>query len=171
MAIVSAAYDEMISAAAEKYLPEWDWRWLKAQLLTESMLDPEAISAVGARGIAQFMPGTWAQMVRELKFPPTATAFEPVYAIPAAAYYMASRRRIWWAQPRTEDDRRRLAQASYNAGSGRIIAAQRKANNANDYATIIAALPGITGAINAAQTIGYVERIERWHAQLVESNT
>jgi len=36
-----------------------DWRWLKAQAMSESALDPLAESPVGAKGLCQFMDPTW----------------------------------------------------------------------------------------------------------------
>jgi len=158
-------FDPLIQSAAARYLSGWGWLWWKAQLLQESQLDLKATSSAGAEGIAQLMPPTKKQLYRDLKFPATATAFDPEFAIPAGAYYMGKLRRAWFMD-RTEDDRRRLAQASYNAGLGNIIAAQRAANNARDYASIIAALPKITGEANAAETAGYIVHIEKYFAQL-----
>lgn len=163
---IPAAYDDLIREAAGRYLPEWSWLWLKAQLYQESLLVPTAQSPVGARGIAQFMPGTWAQMIRELKMPANASPETPELAIPAAAYYMAKLRRVWY-RDRTEDDRRRLAQASYNAGSGRLIEAQRLARNVNDYASIAAMLPSVPGFNGWKETTDYVVHIEHWYAQLL----
>lgn len=170
MNAIPAAYDDLIREAAGRYVSSWDFRWLKSQYYQESLLDPNAKSDAGAEGIAQLMPATRKQLYAELKFPASATAFQPEYAIPAAAYYMAKLRRAWFMK-RTEDERRRLAFASYNAGLGSILHAQRAAGNALDYATIIEALPKITGDANAAQTTTYVSRIERWYAQLLAEAT
>ena len=160
-------FDPLIREAAARYMPMFgDWRWWKAQLIQESGLDPNARSGAGAEGLPQLMPDTRDLLYRQLRFPPGATSFEPQYAVPAGAYYMGKMWRTWWA-PRSDDDRRRLAQASYNAGPGRLIAAQRKAGNASDYARIIAALPAITGPKNAAETAGYIIHIERYYAQLI----
>src|SRR5690606_20537269 len=54
-------YNELIRLAAQKYLPGYDWRLYKAQLWQESKLNPYATSPAGAKGIAQFMPATWAE--------------------------------------------------------------------------------------------------------------
>lgn len=159
----SDRYDAQIKKAAELYLPGWDWRWWKAQLYQESRLDPAAVSPAGARGIAQFMPGTWAEAAPRLGFgqlsPHAADA-----AILAGAYYMAGQRRIWRAE-RPEADRRELAQASYNAGAGRIIQAQRVCNGARHWPGISPCLPQVTGH-NATETITYVQRIKRWYWML-----
>lgn len=153
-------YDADIARAARLYLPGWDWRWWKAQLFQESRLDPAAVSPAGARGIAQFMPGTWADQAPGLGYgavsPHVADA-----AILVGAAYMARLRRTWRAD-RPEADRRELAQASYNAGSGNILRAQRACGDARHWPAISACLPQITGR-HADETIGYVQRIRRWY--------
>jgi membrane-bound lytic murein transglycosylase F len=153
-------------AAAEDFLPQWHWLWFKAQLIAESALDPAAVSNVGAQGIAQFMPPTWRDVRAALRFPETATPFDPAYAIKGAAWYLGLLRRQW-RSPRSEDDRRRLVQASYNAGLGNLVKAQKRAGGATAYAPIAERLHEVTGADNARQTRDYVERIERIHRELV----
>lgn len=49
-------------------MPGVDWRLLKAQYYQESHLKPNAVSPVGAAGVAQFMPATWRQISRELGY-------------------------------------------------------------------------------------------------------
>ena len=161
----STMYDGMIKEATEKHLPGVDWRLYKAQLIAESQLNPNALSPVGASGIAQFMPRTWAQMVRELQLPATAKATDPQYAIPAGAYYMSKKLRGWSA-PRPEADRYCLALASYNAGFGNMLKAQRVAGGVSDYASIARALPQVTGK-HSRETITYVRRILRTCSTLV----
>lgn len=165
-------YDGQIRAAAMRYLPQWDWRWLKCELHAESGLDlcTTAESESGAQGIAQFMPATWSgEVIANGIAPEDSSAFDPEYAIPAAAWYLAKLRSQWTA-PRSEGDRRRLTQASYNAGIGNILHAQQLAKGANDYLPIIAQLPHVTG-LRAAETTAYVTRIERYFAMLVGSAT
>ena len=72
----------------------------------ESGLKPRVVSHVGARGIAQFMPGT-ARMVG-LKNP-----FNPREALPASAKFLRS-------LLRTFDNNYGLAAAAYNAGPGKV---------------------------------------------------
>lgn len=153
-------YDAKIKKASKQWLPGWDWHWWKAQLYQESKLNPEAESWVGAQGIAQFMPGTWAHVAPSLGFGDV-SARDADAAIVAGAFYMAQLRRTWSSE-RPEDDRRELAQASYNAGSGNILKAQRKCNGARDWPTIRECLAQVTGPRNANETITYVDRIKRW---------
>ncbi len=157
-------YDDLIQAAHLQYLtdpllPGTDWRLLKAQLIQESNLQPDAVSPAGAQAIAQFMPPTWAD-----RAPAGASPFDPEIAIPMAASYMEDLLRQWRAD-RTEMDRYCLALASYNAGLGSILRAQRAAGGANDYRTIIGALPQVTGR-HAAETQGYALKILRKYAGL-----
>lgn len=164
---ISSAYDSHFETYSEMYLPMWDWRWLKAQCYQESLLRPQAVSPVGARGLCQFMPGTWrdAQAALGLSAPPE----NPIASIHASAWYMARLRRSWSA-PRPEADRRELAQASYNAGLGNILRAQRACGNPALYEPIIACLPSITGQRNAHETTTYTQRIRRWYALLVATD-
>ncbi len=80
---------------------------LAAQLQQESGFDPQARSAAGALGIAQFMPGTARQFgLRD----PT----DPDAAIDAQAHLMNDLLRRFGSVP--------LALAAYNAGPGRVAA-------------------------------------------------
>lgn len=184
-AAIPSHYDASIERASERWLPVWHWSWLKAQLYAESRLDPAAVSRVGARGVAQLMPRTHVEIAAVLRSG-TASPHDVEYAVEAAAYYMARMRRIW-KSPRPEEDRRRLAQASYNAGAGHIIAAQRRCTAKHPvraattetigdgsgipvrcvlWADIAPHLIAVTGRANSAETLGYVARIARIQAQL-----
>ena len=64
-------------------------------------------------------------------------------------------------------DRFMLAAASYNAGAGHLIKAQRACNNARNYPEIIICLPDITGH-HANETKDYVRKIvTRWYPALI----
>jgi len=78
---------------------------LAAQLMAESNFDPHAVSPAGARGIAQFMPGTAAAY--GLTDP-----FDPVAAIEAQAHLMSDLLRQFGSPD--------LALAAYNAGPGAV---------------------------------------------------
>lgn len=152
-------YDDQLQRAAARYLPGEDWRLLKAQFYQESRLDPAAVSPVGAAGLAQFMPGTWSEVSRQLGYG-TVSPHLARYAIPAGAYYMG-RLRAAWSAPRPPADRYSLALASYNAGLGSLLKAQRLAGGAAGYRPIAAKLPDVTGRYSA-ETLTYVRRIWRW---------
>lgn len=162
---IPATFDAIILRAAETWLPDWDWRLLKAQFYQESLLDPTAKSSAGAMGLAQFMPGTWQDMIRELRLIPSASPYDPEQAVHAGAYYMAKLIGTWRAE-RPEMDRYCLALASYNAGIGNVLEAQRAAGGKNAYADIIAGLPHVTGT-RSHETVTYVRRILAYWAQLI----
>lgn len=155
----SDRFDLKIRAAVRDYWPDYPfWMAWKAQLYQESRLDPAAVSPVGAAGLAQFMPGTWKQVAAELKLGQSGPHTD--VAIEAGAYYMAKLRR-GWSSSRPQEDRHKLAQASYNAGFGNILAAQRVCGGASLFEPIIVCLPQVTGR-HSAETIIYVARIEKW---------
>lgn len=97
---------QTVRAARAGALPP---EFLAATLLQESAYDPRAVSPAGALGIAQFMPGTAAQMGVD--------PFQPVASIDAAAAllgsyvhaYRGGRESPYW-----------LALAAYNAGPGAV---------------------------------------------------
>lgn len=160
---IGKKYDARIAAAVEMWWPDYPFpaAW-KAQLYQESRLDPLAVSPVGAAGLAQFMPGTWAQITREMRLGNVSPASE--VAIDAGAYYMRKLRRSWSA-PRPAEDRQRLAQASYNAGLGNILEAQERCGGPPGWREISACLPAVTGR-HAQETLTYVERIAKWRMLL-----
>lgn len=149
-------YDATIKAAAERHLPDWDWRLLKAQYWQESHLDPNARSRVGAEGIAQFMPETSVEVWKYLGYGTVDRRLaEP--SIYGGAYYLGTLMRYWKA-PRTDLSRRRFAQASYNAGAGGVGKAQKRCGGGMEYPLIERCLPG--------ETRTYVRLIERWYGAM-----
>lgn len=167
--IYPTKYDAMIDKAAATYLPGVPPKLLKAQYWVESRLDPTARSPVGAEGIAQFMEGTWSEVSRALGYGllPRSSARE---AIDAGAFYMARLRRNWTAE-RPWRDRHQLALASYNAGLGHVLAAQRACTRLVPpdfrpwvpalYQDIMLCLPQITGPKHSRETLAYAPLIFR----------
>jgi len=153
-------YDGDIREAVDAYWVDYPfWLAWKAVLYQESRLNPAAVSPAGARGLAQFLPGTFRDVQRALRLPPDASPHHDI-AIAAGAYYMASLRRQWSA-PRPVDDRFNLGLASYNAGLGNVLGAQRACGGAALYDDIMACLPQVTGA-HARETLGYAPAIWKW---------
>lgn len=160
-------YDPFIQNASDRWLPGSDWMRYKSQLYQESRLDPDAVSPVGARGIAQFMPGTWSDVAPLLGYSGLSPHIaEP--AIEAGAYYLADQI-MFWTEPRPYIEQRRLGEASYNAGAGNILKAQRECRQGSglcggacrDWYEIHIFLDRVTGR-HALETIDYIEKIEHW---------
>jgi membrane-bound lytic murein transglycosylase F len=110
------------------------------------------------------MPGTFEEWRRALRWDDSAQPTVPSYCINGGAWYMG-RLRSQWSAKRSEDDRRRLAQASYNAGFGNILKAQVRCKYAASWAEISPCLVRVTGRYSR-ETITYVQRIEFWFWQM-----
>lgn len=87
------------------YAGDLDWRLLKAQAKAESNFNPDAVSPVGAKGLTQFMPGTWAEVGHGLPS-------NPEESIKAQVQYMKDQIRRFGSE--------KLALAAYNCGPGRL---------------------------------------------------
>lgn len=105
---MSNLYDEIIQRhAREQGFTGTDWLKFKAQIRAESDFNPKAVSAVGAKGLAQFMPLTWNEWGRGKD------VFDPDANISAQVRYMK-----WLLNRVTTWE---LAFAAYNWGIGRIL--------------------------------------------------
>jgi hypothetical protein len=100
---VPAQYAPMIAEAAQRW--NVSAALIAAQLYAESNFNPNAVSPAGARGIAQFMPGT--ARAYGLSNP-----FDARAAINAQAHHMRDLLRQFGSIP--------LALAAYNAGPGAV---------------------------------------------------
>ena len=135
-----------------------DWRWAKAQGVQESALDPAAISPVGARGIMQVMPATWAEIQKAMGWrgisPHSAS-----HNIFGGVWYQARMARIWSGRARSTAEAYALGLASYNAGAGTILRAQTLCADALLWPAVAPCLVSVSGPANARQTTDYVRRI------------
>ena len=164
---VSNQYNRMIDSAVSTYwAPERrPYKcWLKAQLVAESGLNPNAMSGAGAQGIAQFLPGTFHEEQLILGF--DGDVYDASTSIIAAAHYVERLSRQW-SSNRSEQCRLELSAASYNAGLGNILKAQRLADGAPCWDRIHNKLGQVTGK-HAEETIGYVARIQRWFKRFTQ---
>lgn len=140
--------------------------FLIAQAVQESRFDSKAVSPAGAVGIAQFMIPTAAQIGEELKtklalFKDGFDRENPKQSIWAQVYYMNKLFKTW-DLGRVEAERLKLALASYNAGTGNILKAQKQSGDKKFWDEIKLSLSSVTGEKNSKETIGYVDNIFKY---------
>lgn len=135
--------------------------WLIAQAVQESRFDNLATSPVGAKGIAQFMQATANDVANDLKhldlFKNGFNREDATQSIYAQVYYMNKLFKTWKWQ-RTDASRMQLALASYNAGAGNIIQAQKLSGSKKHWLEIKNYLGKVTGN-NEKETVKYVSVI------------
>jgi len=160
-------YDQFFRKSAAEFFgdiePEIDWRWFKAQAIAESGIDPLAMSQAGATGIMQLMPSTYAEMTEKLGYSPgnrmATMIYDPEVNIRCGIAYD---RRCWniWKVPQMPD-RLWFMFASYNAGPGNIIKAQKLAVFKARWSSVSTQLRKVTGDDDAPETLNYVRRIQK----------
>ena len=158
---VTAEFDGMFRKAARRHLPPgFDWCWLKAWAMAESNLDPDAVSPVGAVGILQVMPKTGEWIAKRYGGP----SREPsdlrnaAINIETATIYIAHLERFW-SYPRPEFCRKKLQMASFNAGEGNVVKAQKLSGGRRCWKHISAFMHRVTGQKHSEETISYVNTI------------
>ena len=112
-----SAYDQIFKRAADK--SGWDWRLIAALAYQESKFNPNALSFGGAYGMMQFMPNTG----------PTYGVFPdspPEVQIMGGGRKLAADEKYWKEVP-DDFQRKKFSMASYNAGRGHVMDAQRLA--------------------------------------------
>lgn len=87
---------------------------IAAQLKAESNWDPKAVSPVGAKGLAQFMPATWKE------FGDGGDPFNPKDAIAAQGRYMKHLKNLVKDHAKGDKNLVELTLAAYNAGPGKV---------------------------------------------------
>ncbi len=162
-------YDDIFKKYSKRYFgPGYDWKIFKAQSMAESSLSPDAVSPVGARGLMQLMPSTFADV--QSANPQFENIDDPIWNIAAGIYYD---RQIYKAWKEIEEDEEKLSFTfgSYNAGRGTIIKAQGKAkeksldHTAWENITVVA--PEVP-KWRHKETLGYVERIKKFHQKMLK---
>ena len=154
-------YDDAFRKYTKRYFgPGFDWRLFKAQGMTESNLNPNAKSWVGARGVMQLMPSTFADI--RSKNPEIGPINNPEWNIAAGIYY---NRQLWqqWADKAAGEDRHEFMLGSYNAGRGTILRAQKvaagKSLDERIWLSIRHVAPEVPGWRHK-ETLSYVQRIQ-----------
>lgn len=112
-----SGYDDFL----KEYAPGigWDWRLLGSQMYQESRFEPNARSWAGAQGLLQIMPATAGDLG-------LADPYDPESNIEAAVRYLKWLEDNYWAEKISDPDERiKFILASYNAGAGHVMDAQR----------------------------------------------
>ena len=147
-------------AAAAWWAPHRKHLWcsLVAVAGIESGWKADAVSPVGARGAFQIMPATWLDYVRRRGW--DGSPFDPWISAQVAALHM-ERLAAFWSAPRSAWCRLELQAASYNAGQGRILEAQRLSGGEPCWEGIAPHLHKVTGR-HAKETLSYVPKFEKF---------
>jgi soluble lytic murein transglycosylase-like protein len=160
-------YDDIFRKYSKRYFgAPFDWRLFKAQGLAESELNANAKSWVGARGIMQLMPSTFALIAS--KRPEFRSIDDPEFNIAAGIMHD---RWLWtvWQKRVPDAERHRFMFGSYNAGEGPILRACSAARGANlsdaEWASIERVAPKID-RWRYRETLGYVKKIDGNYAKL-----
>lgn len=98
----------------------WDWRLLASQAYQESKFQPRAESWAGARGLLQLMPAT----AREVG---VTRIWDPEQNVAGGVRYLQKLEKAWAPEIPDEEERLKFVLASYNAGRGHVLDAQRLA--------------------------------------------
>ena len=130
-----------------------------AQILAESSGDIKATSSVGAKGLAQFMPATWNEVVRKHNLPMTCSPYNPKCAIEAYSLYSMHLIRYFKA-PRPDGDRMVWMVTAYHAGAGNADKAQALCDGARIHAKMSPCLPSVINSKNAKHDAIYVRKIK-----------
>lgn len=163
-------YDEHFKKYAKRYFgAPFDWRYFKAQGMAESELNASARSYVGARGIMQLMPATFALIAA--KRSDFKSIDDPEFNIAAGIMHD---RWLWtvWLKRVPDPERHRFMFASYNAGEGPIMRAWGAARGRNlsdaQWSSIEQVAPNID-RWRYRETLGYVRKIDANYARLKKS--
>lgn len=157
----TSKYDECFYEYCKKFFErDFDFKWFKAQAIAESNLDENAISSAGAIGIMQIMPDTFRWLQRMINI----TDIKDPYDNIKAGIYYDKRLYDEWSSPRPFEHRMAFTFASYNAGLGNILKAQKVCQdngvepNCNLW-TSVKKFGGMIPNWKHTETIGYINRI------------
>ena len=154
-------YDQHFTKYSKRFFGVgFDWHYFKAQAVAESNLREDARSPVGAVGVMQIMPRTFAEIQR--KNPAiTGSLDQPRWNIAAGIWY-DRQHFVVWAADRSLVERLKFTFGSYNAGRSSILRAQQFALgeglNARLWDSVAGELPRVTGR-RSQETVAYVARV------------
>jgi membrane-bound lytic murein transglycosylase F len=153
-------YDATFRKYSKRYFGVgYDWRVFKAQAMAESEMNPNARSWVGARGLMQLMPSTFKEI--QSRSSALGSIDDPEWNIAAGIMHD---RGLWrlWERDSIDVDRREFMFASYNAGEGTIMNAQRacvaKSLDHRAWSSVEVVAPNVP-RWRYRETLGYVRKI------------
>ena len=157
-------YDEIFRKYTRTYFGRMSWKWFKAQSIQESSLQPHAKSAAGAMGLMQLMPATFQEIRKEVGLPNA--PYDANANIHAGIWYNLRCYNVW-TENRSSREILKLMFASYNAGPGSVIRAQKVVRSGGicdgkRWDCIRRGLPQITGN-HSKETIQYVANVEHYY--------
>jgi soluble lytic murein transglycosylase-like protein len=154
-------YDATFRKYTKRYFGiGYDWRVFKAQALAESEMNPNAVSWVGARGLMQLMPSTYKNI--QSRSAGWGSIDDPEWNIAAGILHD---RWLWrrWERDSIQTDRREFMFASYNAGEGTIMNAQKacvaRSLDQRAWRSVEAVAPDVP-RWRYRETLGYVRKIQ-----------
>lgn len=153
-------YDDVFRKYSKRFFGVGhDWRMFKAQAMTESRLDPEARSQVGARGVMQLMPTTFREI--QSRNPEWASIDDAEWNIAGGIFHDRELWRMW--RPDVDGpDHHRFMFGSYNAGRIPLLTAQRIARDRQLDARTWPAIETVAPSVprwRHRETLQYVDRI------------
>lgn len=166
--MITKEYDNLFEFHGGKWLPEWDWRYLKSVAYALSMLQPEYASPDGRIGLMGLTRDQWNDSVARLRFPGGAIPTDPVRSIEAGTYYLAVMRGGWGAE-RSETTRRELALASYYIGFDTVKSAKDRAVYIvaeEEWSMVEHELIELIGRKAHDALVNFIKRVEETYQQL-----
>lgn len=159
-------FDHHFKNAVKTFAADVDWRSMKAMCWQESRFKPLAVSPVGAMGFCQVMPNTWKFITKKARMNGAKITDTRANIYAGVAYFSW----IWnqWSAKRSQWQKTEVSLASYNAGLGHILKAQKLCGNAPYWEDIKLCMSRVTGPHNSKETIDYVERITDWRSAIID---
>jgi membrane-bound lytic murein transglycosylase F len=154
-------YDQTFRKYSKRYFGVgYDWRIFKAQAMAESQMNPSARSFVGARGLMQLMPSTYKEIQSNISS--FGSIDDPEWNIAAG---ILLDRDLWrrWERDSISTDRREFMFASYNAGEGTILNAQKACVQRSLDHRIWSSVETVAPQVprwRYRETLGYVKKID-----------
>lgn len=137
----------------------FDWRFFKAQAIVESNLRPDAVSPVGARGLMQVMPATYADIRRRHK--EFGSIDNPEWSIAAGISYSRDLY-TYWINEADESFQKHFMLGSYNAGRTTMIRAQKVALESKLDHRVWSSIEAIASTVprwRYSETLPYVQAV------------